>query len=165
MLSRTRTSIHLATTCLAPKSPSSIRRMTGQAKTPRKEGDISSVFVSLSGVKPEPLPERFANIKRQLIRGHEDQVSASWGRLLGQLAVENEIVRQKGPNIVPQIQFSDLGNASKDFIQEAKKRGVAVIKGVIPEDEARGYKTEVEEYVKLNPWTKGTYYHGLYQTC
>jgi hypothetical protein len=123
--------------------------------TSRKEGDISSVFVSLSGVKPEPLPERFANIKRQLIQGNEERLSASWQRLLEQLAVENETVKQRGPNIIPQIQFSDLKNASEEFIEETKKRGVAVIKSVIPENEARGYKEEVEEYVRLNPSTRG----------
>jgi hypothetical protein len=137
------------------KSTKCVRLIASQAKVSRKEGDISSVFVSLSGVKPEPLPERFANIKRQLIRGNEDRLNASWQRLLEQLSRENETVKKQGPNIIPQIEFSDLGIASQDFIQETKKRGVAVIKGVIPESEARGYKTEVEEYVKLNPWTKG----------
>lgn len=158
MLSGTRSSIQSVTTRLIAKTPNSVRSMTTQAqpKLQRKEGDISSVFVSLSGVKPEPLPERFANIKRQLIRGHEERLSASWQKLLKQLATENETVKRQGPGIIPQIQFNDLGNASKGFIAETKKRGVAVIKGVIPEEEARGYKTEVEEYVKLNPWTKGT---------
>lgn len=156
MLSGTRKSIQSAATRLA-RTPNSTRCLTTevQSKVQRKEGDISSVFVSLSGAKPEPLPERFAHIKRQLIRGNEERLSASWQRLLEQLAIENEIVKQRGPGIIPQIEFSDLGNASKDFVAEIKKRGVAVIKGVIPEEEARGYKTEVEEYVKLNPWTKG----------
>lgn len=75
--------------------------------------------------------------------------------MLEQLAVENETVKQRGPNIIPQIQFSDLKNASEEFIEETKKRGVAVIKSVIPENEARGYKEEVEEYVRLNPSTRG----------
>lgn len=143
--------------------------MTSQAtqKPSRKEGDISSVFVSLSGVAPEPLPERFAEIKRQLIRGHEDLIGDSWKRLLKQLAAENEKVKRLGSGIIPQIEFKDLKDAPKDFIEETKKHGVAVIKGVIPEDEARSYKTEIEQYVKLNPSTKGnslkssTSQHGL----
>jgi hypothetical protein len=32
-----------------------------------------------------------------------------------------------------------------------------VIRGVIPEQEARAYKFEIEEYVKKNPQTKGEY--------
>ncbi len=121
----------------------------------RKEGDISSVFVSLSGVVPEPLPGRFADIKRQLVRGNEVQIADSWQRLLRQLAVENETVKQKGPDIIPQIRFGDLGNAPQKTLAEIHKRGVAVIKGVVPESEARGYKTEIEDYIKLNPQTKG----------
>jgi len=65
-------------------------------------------------------------------------------------------VKQKGPAIIPSIQFQDLQNPSKEFIADIKKRGVAVIRGVVPENEARAHKNEVEEYVKLNPWTKGT---------
>ena len=78
-----------ATSCLS-NSPFLVRQLGTHAQTPRKEGDISSVFVSLSGVTPEPLPQRFADIKRQLIQGNEDAVTASWKRLLEQLLVENE---------------------------------------------------------------------------
>ena len=143
-----------ATNCLS-KSPILVRQMGTHVQAARKEGDISSVFVSLSGVTPDPLPQRFADIKRQLIQGSESAVTASWKRLLEQLAVENQIVKQKGPDIIPSIQFRDLQNPCQDFISDIKKRGVAAIRGVVPEDEARGYKNEVEDYVKLNPWTKG----------
>lgn len=105
----------------------------------------------------EPLPERFTEIKRQLIQGNEERLTESWQRLLKQLATENEIVKQRGPDIIPQIEFEDLKNAPSDFISEIKKRGVAVIKRVVPENEARGYKAQVEEYVKLNPSTKGVF--------
>ena len=137
-------------------TPSSIRNLATQAKAAKKEGDISSVFVSLSGAAPAKLPSRFAEIKRQLIQGNEDRVLASWQRLLEQLSKENEIVAQKGPDVVPQIHFKDIGKPSTEFLKEVKKRGVAVVRGVVPVDEARGYKTEVEEYVRANPWTKGT---------
>jgi hypothetical protein len=132
-----------------------VRHLTTQTKAAKKEGDISSVFVSLSGVAPTKLPSRFAEVKRQLIQGNEDRVLASWQRLLEQLSKENEIVARKGQNVVPQIDFKDIGKPSTDFLKEVKKRGVAVVRGVVPADEARGYKGEVEEYVKANPWTKG----------
>jgi hypothetical protein len=155
MFAITKTSLQsTATSCLS-KSPILVRQLGTHAQATRKEGDISSVFVSLSGVTPEPLPQRFADIKRQLIQGNEGAVAASWKRLLEQLTVENETVKQRGPDIIPQIQFKDLQNSSQNFVSEIKKRGVAVIRGVVPEDEARGYKNEVEDYVKLNPWTKG----------
>ncbi|MCJ1475383.1 hypothetical protein MMC13_004045 [Lambiella insularis] len=132
----------------------SARYHTTLTKAPKKEGDISSVFVSLSGASPAQLPDRFAEIKRQLIQGNEDVVCASWQRLLERLAVENESIAQRGPSVIPQIDFAEIAEPSGDFLEEIKKRGVAVVRGVVPEGEARGYKAEIEEYVKINPWTK-----------
>jgi hypothetical protein len=132
-----------------------IRCLATQAKPGKKEGDISSVFVSLSGVEATKLPSRFADIKRQLIQGKEEQVSVSWKRLLRELSKENQIVAQDGPGVVPEIEFTDVNRPSSEFLKDVRKRGVAVVRGAVPVDEARGYKGEVEEYVKTNPWTKG----------
>lgn len=151
MLSKTRHSVHR----LAKQPSTPIRHLATEAKPSRKEGDISSAFTSLSGAKAQPLPGRFANVKRELIQGHENRLSESWKRLLTQLEIENKTIRKLGPAVVPQIQFKDLNNLSEDFIREMKKRGVAVIKSVVPEDEARSYKTDIEKYVKANPSTKG----------
>ncbi|KAK3385453.1 hypothetical protein B0H63DRAFT_494451 [Podospora didyma] len=123
----------------------------------KREGDISDSFASLLGKVAEPLPDRFRELKLELVRGHEDSVIKGWKRLLGVLRRENEIVAKTGPAIAPEVQFSgnlynDLRGAKGD---EIKKRGVAVIRGVIPEDEARAYKFEIEEYVRQNPHTKG----------
>ncbi|PVH88398.1 DUF1479 domain protein [Cadophora sp. DSE1049] len=140
---------------LLSKSPRLVRHVASQSVSQSKaEGDISAVFPSLSGVVMEPLPERFTEIKRQLIQGNEERLTESWQRLLKQLAVENEIVKERGSDIIPQIEFEELRNAPSGFVKDIKKRGVAVIKGVVPENEARGYKNEVEDYVKRNPSTK-----------
>ena len=136
------------------------RKMASHAKV-KREGDISSVFNSLSGMKTQPLNESFGILKKQLIAGHEKEVEASWKRLLKRLAVEIEIVAQKGTLAVPQIDIKDIPMTSKAFEEELKFRGVGVIKGVIPRDEARAYKSEVEDYVKANPWTKGKNNSGL----
>ncbi|MCJ1394932.1 hypothetical protein MMC18_007813 [Xylographa bjoerkii] len=145
------------TTVTSPllKDPQSVPPLTTRSKAPKKEGDISSVFVSLSGAAPTQLPDRFADIKQQLISGHEDAVRASWQRLLERLVIENAEIAQKGPAVVPQIDFSNLDNPSQEFLREVKKRGVAVVRSVVPQSEARGYKAEVEKYIKANPWTKG----------
>jgi len=159
MFSLTKTTRNSKATALVSRSLIALVRHLSASSiiktTTRKEGDISSVFVSLSGVSPDPLPSRFADIKRQLIQGHEKAVTASWKRLLQKLATENEALKQRGSAIIPEIQFEDLKNPSEQFLKETKKRGVAVIRSVVPEDEARAYKTEVEDYVKINPWTKG----------
>ncbi|KAF7541509.1 hypothetical protein G7054_g613 [Neopestalotiopsis clavispora] len=120
----------------------------------KREGDISDSFASLSGTAFVPLPQKFRDLKQRLIQGHEDDVVASWGRLLEQLKIENEIVAREGPNAVPSVAFEDLDDNLAVLRSELKKRGVAVIRGVVPEQEARQYKTELEEYVKKNPHTR-----------
>jgi len=63
-------------------------------------GDISSVFPSLSGNTPPPLPQRFAELKQQIVAGHEAAVQASWDRLLPQLATEVNTIRQHGSSVL-----------------------------------------------------------------
>ena len=146
---------------LASAVPSVQRRtMMGsgsQTHQPKKEGDISSVFVSLNGAEVEPLPDRFREIKSQLIAGKEDKVVASWNRLLDALKTETAAIAKQGSAVVPTLEFSNLEKDLERLRPEIRKRGAAVIRGVVPEAEARGYKFEVEEYVRKNPHTRGTY--------
>lgn len=70
------------------------------ASTLTKEaGDISSVFPSLSGKKPDPLPPRYSELKKLLIRGNEEAVIASWHRLLKDLKKEIGEIRAKGSDV------------------------------------------------------------------
>jgi hypothetical protein len=123
--------------------------------TGKAEGDISDTFASLSGRKAQPLPDRFRELKLRLVNGHEDAVIASWKRLLKTLQTENDLIARKGPAIIPEVRFSHLHDDLATLKAEIKKRGVAVIRGVIPEDEARSYKFSIEEYVRQNPQTRG----------
>ncbi|KAI4728711.1 DUF1479-domain-containing protein [Aureobasidium sp. EXF-10728] len=137
-----------------PGSTRNLATAAGPHKS-KREGDISSVFVSLSGDgATAELPPRFATIKNALLKGNRDQVTASWARLLEKLDQENQLVKEKGPAIIPSIDFADIDRPSATFKAELAKRGVAVVRGVVPQTEARGYKNEVEDYIKLNPWTK-----------
>jgi len=65
----------------------------------KEAGDISSVFPSLSGKPAEPLPPRFADIKRSLIKGNEAAVADSWQRLLDGLKGEIDEIRVKGSTV------------------------------------------------------------------
>lgn len=124
-------------------------------KGPRKEGDISSVFASLSG-EAIPLPERFAEIKSKLIQGKEPAIQASWLRLLKALRTEIDHISSVGSDIIPTIEFSDIRNQSrvKPFSAALKKRGAAVIKNVVEPEVALGWKEEIRSYIKANPTTK-----------
>lgn len=151
---------HTAHICKRVLSANVIRSLTTQSSTtssPKAAGDISSVFPSLSGVVSEPLPARFADLKARLIHGYEDRVRASWERLLSDLREETEIIRALGPSVVPKINFKDINNVEKRtaFRDALRKRGVAVVRGVVTEKEALDWKELLKRYVKTNPSTKG----------
>lgn len=129
----------------------------GTPKVSKREGDISDAFVSLSGAKRDPLPDRFRELKCALVRGREQQIVDSWKRLLRSLREENELIARKGSYIIPQVEFSNLEAGIDSLKGEIQKRGAIVVRGVVPEAEARAYKDEVEEYVKKNPWTRGMF--------
>ncbi|KAJ4155492.1 hypothetical protein LMH87_000732 [Akanthomyces muscarius] len=95
-------------------------------KSLKKEGDISDAFVSLSGAKRDPLPDRFRQLKCDLVRGREKQIAESWNHLLRDLRTENEIIAQKGSNVVPQIEFANLESGVRGLRDEIKKRGAVV---------------------------------------
>lgn len=128
---------------------------TATENTPKKEGDISSVFRSLSGGdSAETLPQRFADVKHELIKD-KYALQDSWNRLLVRLKDETEYIKSQGSKCVPVIDFADIKNPTKEFDTALRKRGVAVIRQVVPEKEAREYKEEVEKYIAANPNTKG----------
>ncbi|KAF5700651.1 DUF1479 domain-containing protein [Fusarium mundagurra] len=137
----------------SPPVPVLRRCMTSLASA-KKEGDISDAFTSLSGAQREPLPDRYRQLKLRLLQGREDRIVESWKKLLRELKRENEIVARKGPGVIPQIEFKDLERRDDALRGEVKKRGVVVVRGVVPEGEARAYKAEVEEYVARNPSTR-----------
>lgn len=131
--------------------------MAAMADAPqdKREGDISDSFASLAGVKDEPLPDHFRQLKLSLVEGREEKIQASWNRLLEELRAENEVVAKQGSRIIPEVRFEHLDEDLDRTRHEIKKRGAVVVRGVIPEDEARGYKFELEEYIRKNPQTKG----------
>ena len=69
---------------------------TVKGSKPKPEGDISAVFVSLSSKEAVSLPSRFAKQKARLISGHEEQLKASWDKLLDVLKDEVAIIKEKG---------------------------------------------------------------------
>ena len=135
-------------------SPWHLNQLKRYASGQKREGDISDAFASLSGMQFEPLEPRFAQVKARLISGHEDAVHESWNRLLASLREELPIIAEQQSSIVPEIDFKDIDNASTKFKDEHRKRGVAVIRGVIPQEEALDLKQDLRDYINANPHTK-----------
>lgn len=135
-----------------PQSP--FTRTVATAAPQKREGDISDAFASLSGRGFAPLEPRFADVKARLIQGYEREIEASWKRLLSALQHELPLISQLGSSVIPTIDFKDIDNASDSFRAEHKKRGVAVIRNVLPTDEALALKDDLRSYIKANPQTK-----------
>lgn len=127
------------------------------ASQDKREGDISDSFASLSGVKDEPLPDQFRKLKLSLVEGREEKIKASWHRLLQRLEIENDVIAELGSKVIPEVRFDNLEDDLSQNRDAIKKRGAAVIRGVIPEKQARQYKFDLEEYVRKNPQTKGQF--------
>lgn len=130
---------------------------TAAASTQKRAGDISDAFASLAGQEFAPLEPRYADLKTSLRAGHEDALTESWQRLLKNLQEEIPYIVEKGPNVIPQIDFKDIDNAPESFRAEHKKRGVAVIRNVIPDEEALAWKDGLRKYIRENPQTKGSF--------
>lgn len=129
-------------------------------RIPKEEGDISSVFASLAGDKQEALPSRFLELKKEIIGEHGDAILASWKRLI---PIVEEIVREaneRGPSIFPEVQFSDIqkNKVDKAMIDRIKRTGVCIVRDAIPKEEASEILTDVREYIKANPTTKGIFH-------
>ncbi|KAK5289664.1 hypothetical protein LTR99_001630 [Exophiala xenobiotica] len=123
------------------------------ASTLTKEaGDISSVFPSLSGKKPDPLPPRFSDLKRSLIKGNEEALTESWHRLLASLKTEIEEIRSEGSNVIPSIDYQDVaaGTVPQAKLNALRHRGTAVIRNVVPRHEAVAFKQQAQEYIAAN---------------
>jgi len=131
-----------------------VRTATTATPAQKKEGDISDAFASLSGLHFQPLDARYAALKARLIRGRQDVLYDSWKRLLASLREDVPLIAELGPKAIPEIDFKDLGKPSPEFRAAHKERGVAVIRNVIPEQEALSLKTELKEYIAANPQTK-----------
>ncbi|WWC60260.1 uncharacterized protein I303_102827 [Kwoniella dejecticola CBS 10117] len=125
----------------------------------RQEGDISSVFSSLSGEAAVELPARFGELKRHIIGDESNQRALidSWSRLTKRLGQAAEEIDRKKQDCIPQIAFDKLTSpsSSSSSIKAIKATGAFVLKDVIDRRVAEGWLTEVEEYIKANPEVKG----------
>jgi hypothetical protein len=72
---------------------------TATTTSTKAAGDISSVFPSLSGKAPDPLPPRFQALKAQLSAGREKELTDSWFRLLDSLREEVEKIKALGSKV------------------------------------------------------------------
>ncbi|KAG6368388.1 hypothetical protein INS49_002594 [Diaporthe citri] len=104
------------------------------------------------------LPKRFAQVKADLVSSNETAIAESWSRLLKQLRQEVASIAEAKTPVIPTIDFQDLeAPAKRDaFLDDLKVRGAAVIRNVVPEDEARAMKRDLDTYIADNPHTRAS---------
>src|SRR5687768_6698999 len=123
------------------KQPGNYTFPVSQYASTKSPGTIASAF---SGQAPVTLPARYLELKRSL---HNDKIEASWKRLLEAFEEETKIIKELGPNVVPQIQFEELmkngGKFPPAVADEIRKRGCAVIRNVVDPEVALEYKRMV----------------------
>ncbi|OMJ20856.1 hypothetical protein AYI69_g6058 [Smittium culicis] len=116
----------------------------------RKEGTIGSIFAT--SFKGE-LPSRFAQLKKEIAPSDPSVMHDAWQRLECVFQEEAPKIKAMGSKIIPQVNFKDIidGNFPSDMKEEIKKRGCVVIRGVVSEDVANGYKQQVLDYIAAHP--------------
>lgn len=131
-----------------------LRRMDLSKAKVRLSGDISSVFTSFSGEQEHLNEQKFAQLKKELVKDPQ-ALKESWKRLKLALSKGIEEIKAKGPSIVPSIDFSKFDSLSETDRADIFKRGCVVIRNVIPKETAVAWKNQVVDYTAKNPTTKG----------
>ena len=57
---------------------------------------------------------------------------------------------------IPQINFNSLDNLSQDEIAKIKRRGTVLIRDVVDDAQAIGWKDELKKFVKVNDEVEGS---------
>ncbi|KAI1364379.1 DUF1479-domain-containing protein [Xylaria arbuscula] len=111
----------------------------------------------LDSSEPIPLSSRFAKLKRNMIACREKDVAESFYRLIRALRKEADDIAARGSDVIPTIDYFDIHDSGKAsaFRRALRRRGVAVIKGVVPPTVAQAWKEETLDYIEDNPQTRG----------
>lgn len=102
----TATATALSPSVDATRSPAlSFASSTRSAGKVKQDGNISSVFASLSGEAASLLPQRFVDLKREIVNPDDkvlqEKLVASWARLLKALEAESSEIAERGPDVSP----------------------------------------------------------------
>jgi len=56
---------------------------------------------------------------------------------------------------IPQVNFADLNNLSREEVERIRSRGTVVIRDIVPDEQAVRWKEELKEFVQANPTVEG----------
>lgn len=101
------------------------------------------------------LGPKYAELKRKLVHPEdEEKLKLSWKRLLTRMETELLEISDTGPNYIPEIEWEELKYLSHlPTEKEAllKARGCIIVRGVVPEEKALDWKSQLISYVAAHP--------------
>ncbi|RKK93667.1 hypothetical protein BFJ71_g9461 [Fusarium oxysporum] len=124
----------------------------------KAEGSIGNSFASLAGEKETLLPERYLDLKREIIgdKSNQDAPTAAWARLTARLAELSDEIEEKQQRTIPEATHHELvENPSFELVQRIRQCGSVVIRKTVSEEQALKWLDDVREYIKLDPQVKG----------
>ncbi|KAH8091346.1 DUF1479-domain-containing protein [Cristinia sonorae] len=110
----------------------------------------------MSAPAPEmgPCPPRFVEIKQKiagLYPDFQERVTKAWNEVLEELDQATTEIATQGSNIVPQVEFAQLGKLSAEEVENIRRKGCVVIRNVVDDSEAEGWRRELQDFVRANP--------------
>ncbi|EIN03971.1 DUF1479-domain-containing protein [Punctularia strigosozonata HHB-11173 SS5] len=114
----------------------------------KSEGDISTVFSSLSSEEPYQWPTRFVALKKEIWK---DELIESWRQVLAELEVATEEIEARGNELIPQVTRDEVvAGLKREQVDAIKRVGTVVVQSVVPEEEAVAWKKELLAYISEN---------------
>ncbi|KZT05445.1 DUF1479-domain-containing protein [Laetiporus sulphureus 93-53] len=118
-------------------------------RIPKKEGTVKDISDKPMD-EPEELPPRFAALKRDICT-NPAAMEKTWRSVLKELEGAVAEIEQKGADVIPQVAYSDIVRGlSDEQIKDIKHRGVVIVKGGVPCDEALVWKESITDYIARN---------------
>ncbi|KAI1342308.1 DUF1479-domain-containing protein, partial [Xylariaceae sp. FL0016] len=121
---------------------------------------VGSLAVSPEISNPPKLDERFAALKRDIIKPeHEEAVAASYKRLKVALKMEMERIAQAQQAAIPEVQWEDVkkngGIIPEAVAKRSREAGCVLFRNVVPEEQALKWKAELRDYTRRHPKVGG----------
>ncbi|KAJ9142974.1 DUF1479-domain-containing protein [Pleurostoma richardsiae] len=97
------------------------------------------------------------NLKRKIIDQYgEETLRSSWLQVCSKLEMVTAEVAKEGTNAIPVLSFSEMEGLTEVRKMEIASRGCCVVRGVIPETEARQWFDELKIFITDNEGSHST---------
>lgn len=128
--------------------------MDPQQQSIKPKGDISSVFSHLGG-RGTQLDPSLLTLKKEIAPKDPSVLNNAYERLIKSFEQETPEIKEKGSSVIPQVEFEEIqannGRFPPHIDAQIRQRGCVVVRNVIPEQEARGYKEQIKSYIGNHP--------------